>query len=178
MRILLKFIFNCNASPKRFFYFHVSWAKYFGKHDVKFFRKKFTIIHVPRNRIPICFLFHGMVRNEIPRVLLQFCSAVRNSEHFCLRRNGFRTEFRDFCVPHNRRNFVGINKFFRLFRLPQNNFFVGICQPYSRCNSGPRGEDTSLKTNILGLFLWKIESKKSGKDVIQNFYQKNIVYKT
>jgi hypothetical protein len=44
--------------------------------------RKFTIIHVPRNGIPSCFLFRGMVRNEIPRVLLQFCSTVRNSEHF------------------------------------------------------------------------------------------------
>ena len=74
---------------------------------------------------------HGMVRNETPRILLQFCSMVRNSEHFSLPRNGFGTEFRDFCVPWNRRNSVGINQFFRLFRLPRNNFFVGNCQPYS-----------------------------------------------
>jgi hypothetical protein len=90
---------------------------------------KFTIIHVPRNGIPSCFLFRGMVRNEIPRVLLQFYSTVRNSEHFSTPRNGFGTKFRGFCVPRNRRNSVGINKFFRLFRLPRNNFFVGNCQP-------------------------------------------------
>ncbi len=120
---------------------------------------KFTIIHVPRNRIPICFLFRGMVRNEIPRVLLQFCSTVRNSEHFSLQRNGFGTEFLDFSVPSNRRNSIGINQFFRLFRLPRYNFFVRNCQPYSRCSSGPHGEDTSLKTNILGLFLRKLNLK-------------------
>jgi hypothetical protein len=83
------------------------------------------------NGIPSCFLFRGMVRNEIPRVLLQFFSTERNSEHFSLPRNGFGTEFRDFCVPRKRRNSVGINQFFRLFRLPRNNFFVGNCQPYS-----------------------------------------------
>jgi hypothetical protein len=92
--------------------------------------RKFTIIHGPRNGIPSCFLFRGMVRNEIPRVLLQFCSTVRNSEHFSLPRNGFGTEFRDFCIPRNSRNSVGINQLFRLFRLPRNNFFVGNCQPY------------------------------------------------
>ncbi len=46
-------------------------------------------------------------------------STVLNSEHFSLPRNGFGTEFRDFCVPRNRRNSVGINQFFRQFRLPQ-----------------------------------------------------------
>jgi hypothetical protein len=102
---------------------------------------------------------------KFQRVLLQFCSTVQNSEHFCLPRNGFGTEFRDFCVPGKRRNSVRINQLFRLFRLPRNNFFVGNCQPYSRCSSGPHGEDTSLKT----------ESKNSGKDVIQNFFQKKIL---
>jgi len=42
----------------------------------------------------------------------------------------FGTEFREFCVPRNSRNSVGINQLFRLFRLPRNNFFVGNCQPY------------------------------------------------
>jgi hypothetical protein len=43
----------------------------------------------------------------------------------------FGTEFREFCVPRNSRNAVGINQSFRLFRLPGNNFFVGNWQPYS-----------------------------------------------
>ncbi len=50
--------------------------------------RKFTIIHVPRNGIPSCFLFRGMVRNEIPGVLLQFCSSERNSEIFAFRGTG------------------------------------------------------------------------------------------
>ncbi len=88
-----------------------------------------------RNGIPSCFLFRGMVRNEISRVLLQFCSTVYNSKRFSLPRNGFGTEFRDFCIPQNSRNSVGINQFFRLFRLPRNNFFVGNCQPYCGVSS-------------------------------------------
>ncbi len=56
-----------------------------------------------RNGIPSCFLFHGSVRNGIPRV----------------------------SVPRNSRNSVGNNHLFRLFRLPRNYFFVGNSQPYA-----------------------------------------------
>jgi hypothetical protein len=41
----------------------------------------------------------------------------------------FGTEFREFCILLNSWNSVGINQLFRLFRLPQNKFFVGNCQP-------------------------------------------------
>jgi hypothetical protein len=119
---------------------------------------KFTIIHVPLNRIPICFLFRGMVRNKIPRVLLQFVPRYGIPSIF-LSAEWVRNGIRDFSVSSNRRNSIGINQFFRLFRLPQNNFFVRNCQPYFRCSSGPHGEDTSLKTNILGLFLRKLNLK-------------------
>jgi hypothetical protein len=42
---------------------------------------------------------------------------------------GFGTEFREFLFRGNSRNSVGNNHLFRLFRLPQNYFFVGISQP-------------------------------------------------
>ncbi len=92
MRILLKFIFNCNASPnyKAFLFssmecvmslvFWKAWWSFFLEKGDKINRAgsgfrlqnsgKFTIIHVPRNGIPSCFLFRGMARNKIPRVLL------------------------------------------------------------------------------------------------------------
>jgi hypothetical protein len=92
----------------------------------------------------------------------EFCSNLFHGTEFRAffsPRNGFGTEFRDFSVSSSRRNSIGINQFFRLFRLPQNNFFVRNCQPYVRCSSGPHGEDTSLKTNILGLFLRKLNLK-------------------
>ncbi len=70
----------------------------------KWFGKKFgefASMFYPRNGIPSCFLFRGRVRNGIPRV----------------------------SIPWNSRNSVGNNCFFRLFRLPRNNFFVGNSQP-------------------------------------------------
>jgi hypothetical protein len=43
---------------------------------------------------------------------------------------GFGTESPDhFSVPRNNRNFFGNNLLFRLFRHPQNYFFVGNSQP-------------------------------------------------
>jgi hypothetical protein len=84
----------------------VSMMKFFLEKGVKINRAgpgfrlqnsgKFTISHVLRNGIPSYFLFRRMVRNEIPRVLLQFFSTVQNSEHFSLPMNGFKTKFRDF----------------------------------------------------------------------------------
>ncbi len=91
----------------------------------------------------------------LPRVCF-FCSTERNSEHFCLPRNGselnseglllflfhctefqaffsskewFGTEFREFSVLRNSLNSAGTNQLFRPLRLPRNNFFVGNCQP-------------------------------------------------
>ena len=64
---------------------------------------QFASIFVPRNGIPIYFLFHGRVRNGIP----------------------------SFSVPRNNRNSAGNNHLFRLFRLPRNYFFVGNSQPYA-----------------------------------------------
>ncbi len=60
----------------------------------------------------LCFLFHGM----------EFRAFLSLSEWFG-------TEFREFSVPRNSRNSVGINHLFRLFRLPRSNYFVGNCQP-------------------------------------------------
>jgi hypothetical protein len=60
----------------------------------------------------LCSLFHGM----------EFRAYLSFSEWFG-------TEFREFSVPRNSRNSVGINHLVRLFRLPRNNYFVGNCQP-------------------------------------------------
>jgi hypothetical protein len=38
----------------------------------------------------------------------------------------FGTEFREFPVPRNSRNFAGTNQLFRLFNLPRNNFLSEI----------------------------------------------------
>jgi hypothetical protein len=43
----------------------------------------------PRNGIPSCFLFRGMVWNGIPRVSFYFCTTNLNSELFRLPRNYF-----------------------------------------------------------------------------------------
>ncbi len=106
-----------------------------------------TSIFAPRNGIPSCFFFHGMVRNRVPSVCFYFCSMERNSELFFLPRNGsewnseslllfllhgtefraflssaerFGTEVREFSVPRNSRNSAGTNQLFSLFRLPLN----------------------------------------------------------
>ncbi len=47
-----------------------------------------TSIFAPRNGIPSCFFFHGMVRNRITSVCFYFCSMERNSELFSLLWNG------------------------------------------------------------------------------------------
>ncbi len=54
---------------------------------------EFASIFVPRNRIPSCILFRGMVRNRIPSVQngiprVYFCSTVQNPEQFFGLRNG------------------------------------------------------------------------------------------
>jgi len=50
--------------------------------------REFASTFVPRNGIPSCFLFRGMVQKRIPRVCFYFCSMVQNSEHFSPLRNG------------------------------------------------------------------------------------------
>jgi hypothetical protein len=50
--------------------------------------REFASIFVTWNGIPSISLFRGMIRNGIPRVCLNFCSTVQNSEHFSLPRNG------------------------------------------------------------------------------------------
>jgi hypothetical protein len=104
------------------------------------------------------FLFRGMVRNRIPTVCFYICSTQRNSELFSLQLKGsegilrvgfyfcfhgmefrvvflFRRRVRNgilrFFVPRNSRNSVRNNHLFRIFRLPQNYFFVGNSQHYS-----------------------------------------------
>jgi hypothetical protein len=46
--------------------------------------REFASIFVPRNGIPSCFLFRGMVRNETPRICVYVCSTERNSELYSL----------------------------------------------------------------------------------------------
>jgi hypothetical protein len=70
---------------------------------------------VPRNGIPSCFFFRGMVQNGIPSTFL-LCRTVQNGNQ-------------EFSVLRNSRNSAGTNQLFRLFSLPRNNFFVGNCQP-------------------------------------------------
>jgi len=106
---------NClkNSPPAIRIYSVCSSETCFG---IKFW--EFATIFVPRNGMLSWFLFRCMVWNRIPSVCFYFSSVDQNSELFSLPRNGFRTEFRE------------LNQLFRLFRLPQNNFFVGNCQPY------------------------------------------------
>jgi hypothetical protein len=51
----------------------------------------------PRNGIPRCFLFRLMVRKEIPRVCFYFWSTERNSELFSLPRKGSERNSENFC---------------------------------------------------------------------------------
>jgi hypothetical protein len=74
------------------------------------------------------FIFRRIVRNRIPRVCFYFCSTVQNFENLSLPRNGL--EFREFSVPRNSQNSAGTNQCLCQSRLPQNNFYVGNCQPY------------------------------------------------
>ncbi len=101
------------------------------------------------------FLFHGMVRNGIPRVYFyflmhgkEFWVVLSSAEWFGTKfqefasifvpRNGIpscflflgkvRNGIPRFSVPRNNRNYIGNNYLFCLFRLPQNYFFVGNSQ--------------------------------------------------
>ncbi len=55
----------------------VSSAEWFGTEF-----QVFAYIFVPRNGIPSCILFRGMVQNGIPSVCFKFFSMVQNSQHF------------------------------------------------------------------------------------------------
>ncbi len=61
----------------------VSSAEWFGTEF-----QVFAYSFVPRNGIPSCFHFCGMVQNRILSVCFKFCSMVQNSEHFSPLRNG------------------------------------------------------------------------------------------
>ncbi len=50
--------------------------------------RELALLFVPRNGIPRCLLFRGMVRNRIPSVFFYFCSTARNFELFSLLWNG------------------------------------------------------------------------------------------
>jgi hypothetical protein len=93
--------------------------------------REFASFSVPRNRILSWFLLLGIVWNEILRVCLYFVPWYRIPSFFLLCgkiRSGIP---RKFSVQRNRRNSAETNKFFRLFRLPRNNFLVGNCPPPS-----------------------------------------------
>jgi hypothetical protein len=59
------------------------YETYFGREF-----QEFASIFVPRNGIPSCFFFRGIVQNGIPRVFFYLCSMLQNSEHFSPLRNG------------------------------------------------------------------------------------------
>ncbi len=50
--------------------------------------REFASIFDARNGILSIFLFHGTVRNRIPRNCFYFCCTAQNFEHFSLPRNG------------------------------------------------------------------------------------------
>jgi hypothetical protein len=74
------------------------------------------------------FLFRGLLQNRFR----EFASILFHGKvfrAFFFSAEWFGTEFREFSVPQNRWNSAGTNQLFRLFRLPQNNFFAENCQP-------------------------------------------------
>ncbi len=75
---------------------------------------------VPRNRIPSCFLFRGMVLSGVPKVSFYFCYMDRNSEFFSLPQNGWEWNSESFCF-----NFCSTERNFEQFSLPQN--LRGFC---------------------------------------------------
>ncbi len=92
----------------------------------------FASICVLRNGIPSCFLPRNASEWNSESLLL-FLFHGTEFRAFFSSAERFGTEFREFSVPRNRQNSAGRNqlfRLFRLFRLPQNNFFVGNCQPY------------------------------------------------
>jgi hypothetical protein len=72
--------------------------------------------------------FRGMVQTKFQEFLFIFVPCHRIPVIFFLA-EGFGTEFREFSVPRNSPNSVRNTHLFRLFRLPQNYFFVGNSQP-------------------------------------------------
>ncbi len=102
-----------------------SSAEWFGKQF-----QVFASIFVPRNRIPSCFLFRGMVQKGIfcrgfaskfvPRyripIIFPLCGMIRN---------GFP---RVFCSKEQPDS-AGTNQLFHIFRLPRNNFLSEIANP-------------------------------------------------
>jgi hypothetical protein len=92
-----------NKKLKKLFFQSVIVLEWFGKRFQKFF---LLLLVVQRNSTCFYLLRYG---------------SKRNSELFIVRRMTG-TEFRAFSVPRKRRNSNGMNKNFRLFRLPRNNF--------------------------------------------------------
>ncbi len=80
------------------FLFH--WTEFWvGFSSEEWFGTEFQLfapIFVPRNGIPNCFLFRGMVQNGIPRVCFYFCSTAQNSWHFFPLWNGSERNFESF----------------------------------------------------------------------------------
>jgi hypothetical protein len=68
-----KISFTKNPAPAYRTESVLSSAKCFGTEF-----REFDSLFAPRNGIPSCFLFRGMVQNRIPRV----ASTVQNSKHF------------------------------------------------------------------------------------------------
>ncbi len=131
-----------------------------------------TSIFAPRNGIPSCFFFHGMVRNRIPSVCFYFCSMERNSELFSLLWNGsewnsdslllflfhgtefraflssaerFGTEVREFSVPRNSRNSAGTNQcsLYSVFR------WIIFLSEIANPSAGPHGPSPLFREGTL-----------------------------
>ncbi len=102
----------------------VSSAEWFGTEF-----QVFADFFVPRNLNSKLFSLpgNGSERNSQRLLLILFHDTEFRT--FFSSAEQFGTEFREFSVPRNSRNSDGTNQFFRLFRLPRNNFFVGNCQP-------------------------------------------------
>jgi hypothetical protein len=78
-----KISFTKNSAPENRIDSIFSSETCFGKEFLEL-----SSIFVPRNGIPSCFLFRGMIRNRIPIVCFYCCSTERNSELISLPRNG------------------------------------------------------------------------------------------
>ncbi len=91
--------------------------------------REFASFFVPGYWIPSIFLWRGKVQNGIPRVCFNFCSTVRNSEHFFLFReivwNGILRVFYSVEQPEFCRNKPFVSSIPSTAEL----FFVGNSQP-------------------------------------------------
>jgi hypothetical protein len=83
-----------------------------------------------RNGILSIFISRGLIRDKNDEVPIIFSPTEWfRTKAFFIFSGMARTEFQAFSVPLNRRNLIGMNQNFHLFRVPWNNFFLGKLQP-------------------------------------------------